>query len=63
MEEFYSFMETKANFTDFGKDTDKDTDKEQAIKILEDEIYIAKTFERNLSSKNLKKVLTYLKDK
>jgi hypothetical protein len=59
MEEFYSFMETKANFTDFGKDTDK----EQAIKILEDEIYIAKTFERNLSSKNLKKVLTYLKDK
>lgn len=59
MEEFYEFIETKAGFMDFGKVTTK----ADVIKILEDEIYVAKTFERNLSAKNLKKVLTYLKDK
>jgi hypothetical protein len=58
MEEFYSFMETKANFTDFGKGTEKD----QIIKILEDEIYLSHTFDRSLSAKNLTRVLTFLKD-
>lgn len=56
MEEFYNFLQDKQNFVGFGEETKGDV-----IKILEDEIYIAKTFERNLSAKNLGKVLTYIK--
>lgn len=54
--EFYEFIEEKGSFMDFGKVTTK----ADVIKILQDEIYIAQTFERNLSAKNLSKVLTYL---